>query len=129
MMRKGFSLMEVMIALVILGIAVEIFFRITSMSQKNVSKGRNWQQEAGLVERTIESLRNDSTLTSLQQMDRTWIDSSFGTPIRMHVTGSPATETVAPDFPRDMVALVTVTATPSNGSDSLVVSTVLWSNQ
>jgi prepilin-type N-terminal cleavage/methylation domain-containing protein len=128
-MRKGFSLMEVMIALVILGIAVSVFFRVTTMSQKNVTKGRSWQVEADLVERTIESLRSDSTIPSLQAMNTTWIDSSMGEKIKLHVVGDRASESVAPDFPRDMVAQMTITAMRVGAPDSVTVSTVLWSNQ
>jgi prepilin-type N-terminal cleavage/methylation domain-containing protein len=128
-MRKGFSLMEVMIALVILGLAVEIFFRITSMSQKNVSKGRSWQLEADLVEKTIESMRSDSTIPSLQTMNRQWIDSSMGEKVSLHVVGDQASAEIAPDFPRDMVAQMTITACRVGSTDSVTVSTVLWSNQ
>jgi prepilin-type N-terminal cleavage/methylation domain-containing protein len=128
-MRRGFSLMEVMVALVLLGIAVEIFFRATSMSQKNGGTGRNWQLEADVVEKNVESLRNDSTIASLQRMNGSWIDSSMGQPVQLHIVGSLGSDSVAPDFPGDMVAQLTITARRVGAADSLVVSTVLWSNQ
>ena len=129
MMRKGFSLMEVLISLVILGIAIEIFFRITSLSQKNVGSARNWQLEADLIAKTVEGMRNDSTVTALQLLDRSWIDSSTGTKVRLHVVGSQASASVAPDFPRDMVAQLEITAARVGAPDSLVITTVLWCNQ
>ena len=129
MMRKGFSMMEVLISLVILGIGIEIFFRVTSMSQKNVGTARNWQLEADLIAKTVEGMRNDSTVTALQQLDRSWIDSSMGQKVRMRVVGSQASQETAPDFPRDMVAQLEITAARVEAKDSLVITTVLWCNQ
>lgn len=128
-MRKGFSMMEVLISLVILGIGIEIFFRVTSMSQKNVGTARNWQLEADLIAKTVEGMRNDSTVTALQQLDRSWIDSSMGQKVRMRVVGSQASQETAPDFPRDMVAQLEITAARVEAKDSLVITTVLWCNQ
>lgn len=129
MMRKGFSMMEVLISLVLLGIAIEIFFRITSVSQRNVATSRDWQLEADLIARTVEGMRNDSTVTALQQIDRTWIDSSTGQKVRLRAVGSQGSPETAPDFPRDMVAELRITAARVGASDSLEVSTVLWCNQ
>lgn len=128
-MRKGFSMMEVLIALVILGIGIEVFFRITSLSQRNVGKARDWQLEADLIAKTVEGMRNDSTVTALQQLNRSWIDSTMGQKVRIHVVGSQASHETAPDFPRDMVAQLEITAARVDAKDSLVVTTVLWCNQ
>lgn len=128
-MRKGFSMMEVLISLVILGIGIEVFFRITSLSQKNVGNARNWQLEADLIAKTVEGMRNDSTVTALQQINRSWIDSSMGQKVRMRAVGSQASHETAPDFPRDMVAQLEITAARIEATDSLVITTVLWCNQ
>lgn len=128
-MRRGFSLIEVMMALVILGIALEIFFRTTHLAQKNNAKGRDWQVETTVVERTLENLRVDSTVTALQGMNLTWIDSSMGPKIQLQAVGSVASGSVAPDFPADMVAQISIKAIRIGWTDTTSVTAVIWSNQ
>jgi prepilin-type N-terminal cleavage/methylation domain-containing protein len=129
MKNRGFSLIEVMMALVILGIALEIFFRTTSMAQKNNAAGRDWQLETTVVERTIERLRIDSTVTALQNMNLSWIDSSMGQKVQLIAVGSVASNNVAPDFPADMVAQVSIKAIRIGMTDTTAVTAVIWSNQ
>lgn len=129
MHRKGLSLIEVMMALVILGIVTQIFFQTTKYSQANQGKTRDWTAESAVIEKTIESLRSDYSMTVLQSFSNSWIDSSQGgTKIAVSVQGSVAPSSVATGFPPDMLAQVQVKAKRVGDTDSLAVSTILWVN-
>ncbi len=129
MFRKGMSLIEVMVALVILGIVTMIFFQTTKYSGSNQGKTRTWTMEATVIEKTIEGLRSDYSMTQLQALSKSWIDSSQGgAKVAVTVKGSPAPSSVATGFPVDMLAQVQVWASRVSGKDTLTVSAILWVN-
>ncbi|HOX51283.1 MAG TPA: type II secretion system protein, partial [Fibrobacteria bacterium] len=106
-MRRAFSMIEVMVALVILGIVVAIFLQTNKYSTRNQGKTRNWTSEAAVLEKTVETLRTDYSVTELQGMSRSWIDSSQGgAKFEVSVAGSVAPSTIATGFPPTMLAQV-----------------------
>lgn len=128
-MRRAFSLIEVMVALVVLGIVIAIFFQTNKISTKNQGKTRSWTSEAAVLEKTVETLRTDYTVTELQGMSKTWVDSSQGgAKFNVAVVGSVASSTIATGFPPTMLAQVVVTVKKPGDTDSLSVTTVLWVN-
>jgi prepilin-type N-terminal cleavage/methylation domain-containing protein len=129
MVRRGFSLIEVMMALVILGVVMTIFFQTSRYSTKNQGKSRSWEGEAAVLEKTVESLRSDYTMTQLQALSATWVDSSQGTArYRVSVQGAVAPDSVATSFPQNMLAQVQVGVKKLGDTDSLQVTTLLWVN-
>lgn len=129
MERKGFSLIEVMMALVILGIVTAIFFQTSRYSTKNQGKTRSWEGEAAVIEKTVEGLRSGYTMTQLQALSASWTDSSQGgTKYNVKVQGSVAPDSIAIGFPADMLAQMVVTVRKVGDTDSLKAATVLWVN-
>lgn len=128
-MRRGFSIIEVMVALVILGIVISIFFQTNKYSNKNQGKTRSWTSEAAVLEKTVETLRSDYTVTELQGMSKSWTDSSQGgSRYTVEVVGSVAPASISNGFPPTMLAQVVVTVKKPGDTDSLTVTTVLWVN-
>lgn len=128
-MRRAFSLIEVMVALVVLGIVVAIFLQTNKFSNKNQGKTRNWTSEAAVLEKTVETLRSDYTVTQLQGMNRSWVDSSQGgSKFNVNVVGTVAPTSVTNGFPSTMLAQVVVTVKKPGDTDSLTVTTLLWVN-
>jgi prepilin-type N-terminal cleavage/methylation domain-containing protein len=126
----GLSLIEVMMALVVLGIVTMIFFQTTKYSGSNQKKTRDWTAEAAVIEKTMEGLRSDYSMTQLQALSLDRTDSSQGGK-KIHVTARgtvPSTSVVGTDFPADMLAQVVVSAWRSGEKDTLTVSTLLWVN-
>ena len=70
MNRRGFSMIEMMVALVILGIVIQIFFQTTKYSSQNQGKTRDWTAESAVLEKTMEGLRTDYSMTQLQGLSR-----------------------------------------------------------
>jgi len=129
MVRRGFSLIDVMMALVILGVVMAIFTRTSNYSTRNQGKTRSWEGEGAVVEKTMESLRSDYTMTQLQSLSGGWVDSSQGgIRYRVDVNGSVAADSVATSFPQNMLAQMHVCVRKVGDSDSLVVTTLLWVN-
>lgn len=129
MVRRGFSLIEVMMALVILGVVMTIFFQTSRYSTKNQAKSRSWEGEAAVLEKTVESLRSDYTMTQLQAISTSWVDSSQGTArYQVSVQGAVAPDSVATSFPQNMLAQVQVGVKKLGDTDSLQVTTLLWVN-
>jgi prepilin-type N-terminal cleavage/methylation domain-containing protein len=128
--RAGLSLIEVLMALVVLGIVTMIFFQTTKYSGSNQKKTRNWTGEAAVIEKTMESLRSDYSMTQLQTLTLTRIDSSQGgAKITVTARGSvPSTSYVGTDFPADMLAQVVVSASRVGDRDTLTISALLWVN-
>lgn len=128
-MRKGMTMVEVLMALVILGIVTMIFFQTTKYSGSNQGKTRTWTIEAAVIEKTIESLRSDYSMTQLQSLSKSWIDSSQGgTKVAVTVRGSMAPSSVATGFPPQLLAQVQVSACRVSMPDTLSISTILWVN-
>jgi prepilin-type N-terminal cleavage/methylation domain-containing protein len=129
MHRKGLSLIEVMMALVILGIVVQIYFQTAKYSGQNQGKTRSWTAEAAVIEKTMESLRTDYSMTVLQSMNKSWIDSSQGTArIAVNVTGGQPSAAATTGFPAEMLAQMIVRASRVGETDTLSVTTILWVN-
>ena len=129
MFRKGFSLVEAMMALVILGVVMAIFSQTSRYSTRNQGKTRSWEGESAVLEKTVESLRSDYTMTQLQALSTSWVDSSQGgAKYRVDVQGSVAPDSVATSFPQNMLAQMQVCVKKLGDSDSLVVTTLLWVN-
>jgi prepilin-type N-terminal cleavage/methylation domain-containing protein len=129
MRRRGFSLIEVMMALVILGIVISIFYQTSKYSTRNQGKTRSWEGEAAVMETTVEGLRTGYSMTQLQNLSSSWTDSSQGgTRYGVTVKGSVAPDSVATTFPANMLAQVVITVKKAGDSDSLMASTILWVN-
>jgi|ERR1035437_2596839 prepilin-type N-terminal cleavage/methylation domain-containing protein len=129
MERKGFSLIEVMMALVILGIVMAIFFQTSKYSTSNQGKTRSWEGEAAVMEKTVEDLRSDYNMTQLQSLSSSWTDSSQGgAKYLVSVHGSVAPDSIATGFPPSMLAQMVVTVKKAGDTDSLKAATVLWVN-
>ena len=129
MHRKGLSLIEVMMALVILGIVTQIYFQTTRFSGANQGKTRSWMAESAVIEKTMEGLRSDYSMTQLQSLTSSWIDSSQGgAKIAVMVTGSQAPASISTGFPPEMLAQVQVSASRLSDKDTLRVSAILWVN-
>jgi type II secretory pathway pseudopilin PulG len=126
-------MIEVMMALVILGIVTAIFFQTSTYSTKNQGKTRSWEGEAQVMEKTVEGLRSGYTLTQLQSLSTSWTDSSQGgTKYQVSVQGALAPDSVAnastPPFPTNMLAQMSVTVKKVGDTDSLKAATLLWVN-
>lgn len=129
MIRRGFSLIEVMMALVILGFVVLIFSQTNAFTGKNQKNTRDWTGESVVLEKTIEALRSDYTMTQLQALNATWNDSSqAGKVYQVSVRGSVCPPTLASGFPSTMLAQVAVSVRRPGEQDSLSITTVLWVN-
>ena len=127
--RKGLSLLEVMIALVLLGVISMIFLQTTRFSQQNAGKSIDWQAESVVIEKTIENLRVGHTVAQLQILDTAFVDSTQGSlRIRCQVKGAVPPAAVTMGFPPSRLAQVTVMAKRTTFDDSIVVSTYLWLN-
>ncbi len=127
--RRGLSLIEVMMALVVLGIVTMIFFQTTKYSGSNQGKTRNWTAEAAVIEKTMEGLRTDYSMTQLQSLKMSRIDSSQGgSGVFVKASGSIAPSAIATGFPPDMLAQVVVSACRVGDKDTLTISALLWVN-
>jgi prepilin-type N-terminal cleavage/methylation domain-containing protein len=129
MRRRGFSMIEVMMALVILGIVISIFYQTSKYSTGNQGKTRSWEGEAQVMEATVEGLRTGYSMTQLQNLSSSWTDSSQGgTKYSVTVQGSVAPDSVATTFPANMLAQLAITVKKLGDTDSLTASTILWVN-
>ena len=127
--RKGLSLVEVMIALVLLGVISMIFLQTTRFSQQNAGKAIDWQAESVVIEKTIENLRVGHTVSQLQAIDTSFVDATQGAlRIQCRVKGAVPPSEVTMGFPASRLAMITVMAKRDTFDDSIVVSTYLWLN-
>lgn len=125
----GLSLIEVMMALVVLGIVTMIFFQTTKYSGSNQKKTRDWTAESAVIEKTMESLRSDYSMTQLQALNLGLVDSSQGgAKIKVTARGTVPSSSVATGFPADMLAQVVVSACKVGEKDTLSISALLWVN-
>lgn len=125
----GLSLIEVLMALVVLGIVTMIFFQTTKFSGSNQKKTRNWTAESAVIEKTMENLRSDYSMTQLQSLYLSLTDSSQGgAKIKVTARGSVPSSAIATGFPADMLAQVVVSAAKVGEKDTLTISALLWVN-
>lgn len=126
--RCGFTLLEVLVALVLLGIISGIYMYTSHHSQKNTGKAIDWQAESTVIEKTIEGLRTGYTRAQVQTMHRTWIDSSSRLKIHVTVDGGLPPDSVCKGFAPEKLAKVTVTAKREAFDQELTITTYLWLN-
>lgn len=128
--RRGLSLLETMMALVVLGVAISLFFQTTRFAQRNAGKSEDWQLECAAMEKAIERLRGDHTVTQLQSMDSSWIDSSQGVGVAMRCVGGVAPSSIATTFPAELLAQLRLTARRAidTASAPLEIVTLVWVN-
>lgn len=126
---RGLSMLEVLIALVILGIVSVAYMQTTRFAQKNTVKSIDWQAEASVVEKAIENLRTGHTVAQLQMFDSSWTDTTQGAlRIQVRARGGIPPASVANGFPADRLAQITVVAKRTSYQDSMSVTTYLWVN-
>lgn len=127
--RRGISIIEVLMALVILGVISVVYLQSTRYAQANTNRGIDWQAESVVIEKTLENLRVGYTVTQLQAMNSTSLDTTQGKlRIRVNVRGGKPPASVAVGFPPDRLAQITVTAKRESFHDSISVTTYLWVN-
>ena len=127
--RRGLSIIEVLMALVILGVISVVYLQSTRYAQNNTNKGIDWQAESVVIEKTLENLRVGYTVAQLQSLNTSTIDTTQGKlRIRVDVRGTKPPASVAVGFSPDRLAQVTVTAKRESFGDSISVTTYLWVN-
>ncbi len=129
--RSAFTLLEVLIALVILGIISGIYMYTSHHSRQNAGKAVDWQAESAVIEKTIEGFRTGYTRAQLQNLPpQNWVDNSNGVKIEVTAVGGMPDPTVGAKygFSPDKLAQVTVTAHRQGFPDSITVTTYLWVN-
>lgn len=126
--RRGFSVLEVLIALILLGVVSVIYVQTSRYSQKNTGKSVDWQAEGIVIEKTFEQLRTGRTLKQLQTLDSGWTDSSGNVRIRVRATGGVPPASVCKGFLPEQLAQVRVLAKRENFDDSIDVTAYLWVN-
>lgn len=127
--KHGLSIIEVLMALVILGVISVVYMQTTRYAMRNTGKGIDWQAESVVIEKTIENLRVGYTVAQLQKLNTSKIDSTQGDlKIRVTTVGSLPSTTIAKGFPPERIAKISVTAKRDNYPDSLNITTYLWVN-
>jgi prepilin-type N-terminal cleavage/methylation domain-containing protein len=125
---KGFSLLEVLVALVLLGLITGLYMYTSHASQKNTGQSVDWQAEGVAIEKAIELLRTGHTLGQVQNFDSTWTDNSSRLEIEVHAKGGKPDASVCKGFDPDKLAKVTVRAHRTTSTDTLSITTYLWLN-
>lgn len=121
---KGLTMLEVLIALVILGVIATIFATTTRISQRMTGKSANWDQEGNAIVKTLENLRVDYTLEQLRDFDSSWTDVRGQYPIRIKVEGHTPTAADCPGYPVTRLARMVITAQRTTAAvDSIVATT------
>jgi type II secretory pathway pseudopilin PulG len=120
------TLLEILIALVILGILTTVLFRTMNSSITDMGRASNNQAEVVAVERTVENLRRQHSASHLRGLDSSGTDSSSGVRIQVHVKGGAPPSSISGTWPCDSVAEMTVSAKRQNSPDSLRISTYLF---
>ena len=123
--RLGLTLMEVMIALVILGFISTAYMVTSNFSRKNTGKAIDWQAESVAIEKTVERLRLIHSVTALRGYKTPWIDSTSKVRINVSVNGGAPPASVCENY-CDSVAMITITAKRQSFNDSITVTTYLF---
>jgi prepilin-type N-terminal cleavage/methylation domain-containing protein len=123
--RLGLTMMEVLIALAILGVIATIFAQTSRNAQKISGKSENWDQEGIAIEKTIENLRVDYTLPRLRALDTTWVDRKGQFAISISAKGYTPTTTDCPGYPVTHLAKIALTARRTSTKDSITATTFL----
>lgn len=118
-------MMEVLIALAILGVIATIFAQTSRNAQKITGKSENWDQEGVVIEKTIENLRVGYSLAKLRSLDCTWVDQKGQFAISITVKGSTPLAADCPGYPVTRLAKLALTARRTSTKDSIVATTFL----
>jgi prepilin-type N-terminal cleavage/methylation domain-containing protein len=124
--RHGLTMLEVLIALVILGIIATLFGQSSWIAQKSSGKSVDWVQEGIVIEKTIENLRIGHTLSGLQTLDSTWTDQTGQYSVLMTAKGSAPLAAECPGYPVSNLARIAICARRTSAHDSIAVTTFLW---
>jgi len=124
--RHGLTMLEVLIALVILGIIATLFGQSSWIAQKSSGKSVDWVQEGIVIEKTIENLRIGHTLIGLQTLDSTWTDRTGQYALLLTAKGSAPLAAECPGYPVANLARIAICARRTTTNDSLAVTTFLW---
>jgi len=119
-------MLEVLIALVILGIVATLFGQSSWIAQRTSGKSVDWVQEGIVVEKTIENLRIQHTLARLQTLDSSWTDQTGQYAVQVRAKGSAPLAAECPGYPVSNLARMTISARRTTYKDSVVVTTFLW---
>lgn len=118
-------MMEVLIALAILGVIATIFAQTSRNAQKITGKSENWDQEGVVIEKTIENLRVGYSLAKLRSLDCTWVDQKGQFAISITAKGSTPLAADCPGYPVTRLAKLALTARRTSTKDSIVATTFL----
>jgi prepilin-type N-terminal cleavage/methylation domain-containing protein len=124
----GFTVLEVLIALILLGVVSVIYVQTSRYSQKNTGKSVDWQAEGVVIEKTFEQLRTGHTLKRLQSFDSSWTDSTGNVRIQVRAKGGVPPASVCKGGDPEQLAMVTVFAKREHFGDSIDVTAYLWVN-
>ncbi|MBK8804508.1 MAG: prepilin-type N-terminal cleavage/methylation domain-containing protein [Fibrobacteres bacterium] len=124
--RSGLSMLEVLIALVVLGIIVTLYTHTSRIAQRTTGASIDWIQEGVVIEKTVENLRIGHTLDRLQTFDSSWTDNSSQFVIHVSAKGEAPNPADFAAIPTANLAVMTISARRSTFRDSVVVKTVLW---
>ncbi len=119
-------MLEVLIALVVLGIIAMLFAQTSRISQRTAGKSVDWVQEGVAIEKTVENLRIGHGLEDLRNMDSSWTDHSASFPIQMSTKGEVPNIVDYGAIPVERLAVVTISARRTSYQDSVVVKSILW---
>ena len=122
----GLTMLEVLIALVILGIIATLFAQSSRISQQTSGRSVDWVQEGIALEKAIENLRVGHTLTGLQTLDSAWTDSTGQFPVQLTAVGAKPDPANYPGYSVSNLSLMTISARRPSYRDSVVVTTFLW---
>jgi prepilin-type N-terminal cleavage/methylation domain-containing protein len=124
---RGMTMLEVLIAVVILGVIVTLFAESSTLSRKLTGRSANWVQEGIVVEKTLENLRVGRSLANLRGLDSTGVDNTGQYPVRIRVVGSQPQAADCPGYPVTNLAKIRLSARrDSLGTDSVSVTTYIW---
>jgi prepilin-type N-terminal cleavage/methylation domain-containing protein len=121
--RFGLTMLEVLVALVILGVIVTLYAQSSSISRKLSGRSTDWDQEGIAIEKTIENLRLRTDLARLRTIDSSWRDSTGQYAIDLTVKGATPTEGDCPGYPVQRLARVSILAHRRSQRDSVAVTT------
>ncbi|HNY29988.1 MAG TPA: prepilin-type N-terminal cleavage/methylation domain-containing protein [Fibrobacteria bacterium] len=124
--RNGLSMLEVLIALVVLGLVVAFFAQASHITQRTTGRAVDWIQEGTVIEKTVENLRVGHTLDRLRTFDSSWTDHSGQVAIQVTARGAVPDPAAFGDVPTSNLALMTISARRTAYKDSVVVTTVMW---
>lgn len=130
LVTRGFSLLEVLVALVLLGLISGIYMYTSHASQRNTGKSVDWQAESVAIEKAVELLRHGHSLAQVQDFESTWVDNSSRMNIRVLAKGEKPVPSVCNCTTPERLAKVSVSAFRENvpKPDTLSIVTYLWLN-